>query len=125
MEIDPILERQVSLVCEKVEELLPSSTLDLICGYDETEKITISVPKGFTYLALYIGMLVDDPGSPVTAWGHHQEAFKRKYKGQRGVMRKVIERIVERVLAEEYRKFYTRSHDLLEVPECLRDDYEI
>lgn len=124
MTIDPMLERQVKLVCENVEQLLPS-TLDLICGDGNVEKITISVPKGFTYLAMYIGMLVDDPGSPVTAWGHHQEAFRRKYKSQRGVMRKVIEGIVEGALAKEYHKLYTHTHDLLEVPECLRDDYEI
>lgn len=123
MKIDPILDRQVSVVCDKVEELLPDS-LDLICGDRNLEKITISVPKGYTYLAMYLGMLVDDPGSPIEAWGHHQEAFNRKHKGQRDVMRRVIECVVECQLAKDYQKLYERTHDLLEVPDCLKDDYE-
>ncbi len=119
MDIDPILERQVGLVCENVEQLMDEAGGELF-GFGKKEKITIFVPKAYTYLALYLGMLGGDPGIPVTAWGHHQEAFKRKYKGQRGAMRGFIEYIVEDAMTEQFNKLNSRVHPLIEKSDYLQ-----
>ena len=117
----PEFEKQIAHVCAKVHDLL-GDPIDQLTGDIETEKITLTIPKAYSYLAMYIAMLIDDPGAPVSALGHHEEAFKRKYKGQRGAMRELLEHIVISEMSQHHHELCTRTHPLLEVPEMIAEE---
>ncbi len=105
------LAKQVLAVTDKTHELL-GDPMDQLNGDTENEKITIEVPKAFTYLACYLAMLNENNGNPVQAWGHHQECFKRKYKGQRGAMRHYFEHMIDLQMHEELHQLSTLQHQI-------------
>ena len=105
------LQKQILSVCDKTHELL-GDPIDQLNGDVETEKITIEVPKAFTYLALYLELASNSDGKPVSMWHHHQECFKRKYKGQRGAMRCYFQRLIDQTMHEELHQLSTLKHPL-------------
>jgi hypothetical protein len=105
------LREQILGVCDKTHDLLGDPMVQLF-GDIEQEKITIEVPKAFSYLALYLSMLNENNGKPVSAWGHHEECFKRKYKGQRSAMRCYLENMISIQMHEELHQLSTLKHPL-------------
>jgi len=103
------LREQILSVCDKTHDLLGDPMVQLFGDIDQ-EKITIEVPKAFSYLALYLSMLRENNGKPVSAWRHHEECFKRKYKGQRSAMRCYIENMISIQMHEELHQLSTLKH---------------
>lgn len=103
------LREQILSVCDKTHDLLGDPMVQLF-GDIEHEKITIEVPKAFTYLACYLAMLNENNGKQVSAWGHHEECFKRKYKGQRSAMRHYFQHLIDVQMHEELHQLSTLKH---------------
>jgi len=55
-------------------------------------------------------MLNENNGKPVQAWGHHEECFIRKYKGQRSAMRHYFQHLIDVQLHEELHLLSTLKH---------------
>ncbi len=103
------LRKQILAVCDKTHELL-GDPIDQIYGNIETEKVIIEVPQAFTYLSTYLELLSNRNGKSVSAWGHHEECLKRKYKYQRGAMRCYLEHLIEIQMHEELHMLSTLEH---------------
>jgi len=106
------LEKQVQAVADKVHDLL-GDPIDQLEGNIQTERVVLEIPKAFTYLATYLEFLSNTDRKSVTAWGHHEECFKRKYKYQRGAMRCYLERLIDQAMHEELHQLFHFSHPLI------------
>jgi len=109
------LEKQLQIVTNKVHVLL-GDPIDQLEGNIETEKVILEIPKAFTYLSSYLQLLSNARGKSVSAWGHHEECFKRKYKYQRGAMRCYLTNIIELQLHEDLHQLCNGSHPFLKQP---------
>lgn len=109
------LAKQVLAVCDKAHDLL-GDPMDQLYGNVETEKVILDVPQAFTYLSTYLELLSNSDGKPVSAWGHHEEAFKRKYKYERGAMRCFLRNIIEIQMHEELHMLSTLKHPFFNNP---------
>lgn len=103
------LAKQVLEVCGKTHDLL-GDPMNQLYGNIETEKVILDIPQAFTYLSTYLELLSNTDGKSVSAWGHHEEAFKRKYKYERGAMRCFLGNIIEIQMHEELHMLSTMKH---------------
>ena len=106
------LRRQIIEVTAKTHDLL-GDTFSQIIGDVETERVVLNIPKAFTYLSAYLGIFSENDSKYVSVWGHHEECFKRKYKGQRNSMRLYLEYMITNQMHEELHKLSTMKHSLL------------
>ncbi len=104
---------QVLSVCNRTHDLLGSPTHQLE-GIVDTEKVVLDIPKAFTYLSGYLGMLSQKQGQPVSCWHHHEQSFARKHKEQRAIMRHYLEHILTSALHEDLHLLSTLQHSFLE-----------
>jgi len=105
------LEKQAQIVTDKVHVLL-GDPMDQLEGNIESEKVVLEIPKAFTSLALYLELVSNSDGKPVSMWHHYQECFKRKDKYQRGAMRCYFQHLIDQAMHEELHLLATLTHPL-------------
>lgn len=112
-EIDKNLSEQVRTVTDKIHELLdgPDGNGQLDDTY-ETEQIVLTVPKGFTYQALYLEKLKQAKGKPVKNWPLYEEAWSYGSKAKTVFDRNVRKYIRHHLTHMLYNELHAELHFL-------------